>query len=240
MFIFGNEAIFRNTLPTVVENMNVESTEDTETNVSSNEIESAKTEVQPIPTTPVVIKEKLCKKKSSLPTVLYKKSVASSGDDRKNFLAARAARYSCPICVESKCHPDLPLWLIASLSNELKETRQQGQRLRAQTLPVNPKESQVQEKQRRRNRASTVDQFSSNTELGRFPRGRTYTMCNVVVNLIATRRKRKVDRGLRLSQARHLVQILTTMLVFYLFWLPFLVSYFPVTTEAFQIWKYSG
>ena len=86
MYIFGNEAIFRNTLPTVVENTNVESTEDTETNISSNELESTKTEEQPMPVTPTVIKEKLCKKKSSLPTVLYKKSVASSGDDRKNFL----------------------------------------------------------------------------------------------------------------------------------------------------------
>ena len=127
----------------------------------------------------------------------------------------RSDRFSCPNnLISADGPPDLPLWLIATLSEDIL-SQNKGKK----TCGI------IGAKQRfpleRRSAMYNPSTSGDGRRVGRRERG--YTILNVVSDLIASRRNES-DKELRLSHARNLVQILTTTLALYLFWCPFIVS----------------
>ena len=168
------------------------------------------------------IKSKSIKmKKLSLPAFSVNSTTTTTAPSSVSFnnsirlSTVRSARFSCPDSMASeKGPPDLPLWLIAMLSKEMESRDIQNQ---TDTLSNVNKMLPMQSFPMRR-RAAIY-----NPSKGRRERG--YTIVNVVSNLISSSRRPEFDKELRLSQVRNLVKILTTTLLLYLlFWSPFIVS----------------
>ena len=152
-------------------------------------------------------------KKFSLPAI---STNSLTGSNTRVLYAVRSGRVSCPDkMVSERGPPDLPLWLIATLSMEIEscDRLKQAEALNAiKMLPL--------QRFPARHRAATYNPSGGER---RERRDRGYTIVNVVLNLIQSRRN-EFDKELRLSQARNLVQILTTTILMYLFWSPFVVS----------------